>query len=751
MLGKGWFPSEFGGQDRYYRQLLEQLPEARGIVVGPADDARARVIAVSSQSAPLAARLLAFARATRREAGCADLIDTHFALYTILPALSGALRQKPLMVHFHGPWADEDIAAGDASRRRHPALRYVERAVYSRARLVVTLSGASRRMLIERYGVSPWNTAVLAPGVDLERFSVGDRAQARARLGLEPDSFVVCCARRLTPQAGLDVLIEAWAQVLEADPRARLLIAGDGELRGALERQIREHSQGHSVTMLGRVADEDLVALYRASDVNVVPSLSFGGFGLVVLEAAACGTPSIVTSVGGLPEAIAGLGQDLVVPAASAAALGARLRSAKEGRLPARNETRAWAETHGWEQVAEMHRRVFERVVSSRRAPSKLRVVYLDHVAQLSGGELALLRLLNALTDVDAHVILAEEGDLVARLLQAGISVEVLPMRGRTRHLRKDSVRPGRLPLRAALDTISYTLRLARHLRRLRPDIVHTNSLKSGIYGSIAARLAGSPVVWHVRDRIDTDYLPRSAVVLVRALTRHLADVVISNSRATRRTLNPRDRSLVVPSVVGLPTSGPEPSKNDGPLVVGIVGRLAPWKGQDVFLRAFAQAFPQGRQRAVIVGAALFGDAEIAYGDSLQELAEQLGVTSRVEFRGHREDVLRELRSMDVLVHASITPEPFGQVVIEGMSVQLPVVASRGGGPEEIITDGVDGLLYPRGDVAALAEILVRLEAEPQLRTKLGRAGAQRARDFAPAAIAAEIMRAYGLARRGIS
>jgi glycosyltransferase involved in cell wall biosynthesis len=106
---------------------------------------------------------------------------------------------------------------------------------------------------------------------------------------------------------------------------------------------------------------------------------------------------------------------------------------------------------------------------------------------------------------------------------------------------------------------------------------------------------------------------------------------------------------------------------------------------------------------------------------------------------------------MDVLVHASITPEPFGQVVIEGMSVQLPVVASRGGGPEEIITDGVDGLLYPRGDVAALAEILVRLEAEPQLRTKLGRAGAQRARDFAPAAIAAEIMRAYGLARRGIS
>jgi hypothetical protein len=79
----------------------------------------------------------------------------------------------------------------------------------------------------------------------------------------------------------------------------------------------------------------------------------------------------------------------------------------------------------------------------------KPRVVYVDHVAQLSGGELALLRLLQVLADVEAHVILAEEGPLVARLRQAGISVEVLPMRGRTRQLRKDSVRAGRLPLRA--------------------------------------------------------------------------------------------------------------------------------------------------------------------------------------------------------------------------------------------------------------------------------------------------------------
>jgi glycosyltransferase involved in cell wall biosynthesis len=747
MLGKGWFPAELGGLDRYYRQLLEQLPEARGVVVGPADDPGSGVTVVSKHSAALPVRLVAFTRAARREGRDADLIDAHFALYAFLPLLIGGMRRTPLLVHFQGPWAEENVSAGDASRWRRGSRRRLERAVYSRARLVVTLTGAFRRLLIERYGVSPWNTAVLAPGVDLERFSIGDRAAARARFALAPGAFVVCCARRLVPRMGLDVLIEAWVRQLGADSSARLLIAGDGELREELQDQITARSLEDSVTLLGRVSDEELLALYRAADVNVVPSVAFEGFGLVLLEAAACGTPSIVTRAGGLPEAIAGLGEDLIVPPADVGALAERLTRASRGELPSRELTRAWAERHSWERVANAHRKLFERVASRDSGAShKRRVVYLDHTSQLSGGELALMRLLEALTQVEAHVILAEEGPLVDRLLQAGISVEVLPMAGRTRQLRKDSVHPRRLPLLAASDTLTYSLRLAWRLRRLRPDLVHTNTLKSGIYGAVAARLAGAPVVWQLHDRIDVDYLPRPAVFLVRALTRHLADLVISNSEATKQTLSPRARSIVVPPVVGLVGPGREPSASGVPLVVGMVGRLAPWKGQDIFLRAFAQAFAGGQQRAVIVGAALFGEAETAYADGLRRLSEELGVDHRVEFRGHRDDVAGEMRSMDILVHASTIPEPFGQVVIEGMSARLPVVASRSGGPEAIITDGVDGLLFPPGDVAALARTLAQLEAEPQRRAQLGHAGEHRAREFSPDFVAEQIMRAYEMA-----
>jgi glycosyltransferase involved in cell wall biosynthesis len=750
MLGKGWFPSQLGGLDRYYRDLLERLPEARGVVVGPVEDASSRVVAASEHSARLPVRLLAFARAARRQGAHADLVDAHFAFYALLPLITGILRKKPLLVHFHGPWADENMSVGDGSRLRYRVRRRLERLVYRRAQRIVTLTGAFRRVLVERYGVSPWKTEVLAPGVDLERFSVGDRLSARARFGLDPDAFVVCCARRLVPRMGIDVLLDAWSRGLRDDRRARLLLAGDGELRDELAQLIEARALTNSVTLLGRVNEGVLVELYKAADVNVVPSISHEGFGLVVLEAAACGTPSIVTRAGGLPEAIAGLGPDLTVPIADAERLAERLVLAQRGELPTRSHTRIWAEAHGWERVVDAHRMLFERVsLEEGTPPRKLRVVYLDHVAQLSGGELALLRLLTVLSGVEAHVILAEDGPLVDRLLQAGISVEVMPLAHRTRALRKDSVQPGGFPPQAGFDTIVYSLRLARRLRQLRPDAVHANSLKSGVYGSIAGRMARVPVLWHVRDRIEPDYLPPPAVTFVRFLTRHLPTVVVCNSEATKRTLRPSERAVVISMVdLVVPNGKTRQARQAGPLVVGIIGRLAPWKGQDVFLHAFARAFPAGKALAVVVGAPLFGEEEEAYADSLHRLANDLGIENRVDFRGHRDDIAQELHEMDILVHASTIPEPFGQVVIEGMSACLPVVASRDGGPEEIITDGVDGLLHPRGDVSALAQILERLGGDPELRDRLGRAAAQRAKDFAPDAVAQKVMETYKLALR---
>ena len=111
------------------------------------------------------------------------------------------------------------------------------------------------------------------------------------------------------------------------------------------------------------------------------------------------------------------------------------------------------------------------------------------------------------------------------------------------------------------------------------------------------------------------------------------------------------------------------------------------------------------------MGAALFGED----GDEaeLRALADRLGIADRVEFRGFRSDVATELERLDVFVHASVVPEPFGQVILEAMAAGVPAVAAAGGGASEIATDGESALLHPPGDVEALAQALRQAGGRP--------------------------------------
>jgi glycosyltransferase involved in cell wall biosynthesis len=747
LLGSEWWSDQPGGLPRYLAELFGALRgiglRPRATVAGPALDAPVGVSAGGHFARFFPVRLGKFALAAARSARGVDVVDAHFAFYAFLPVVLGPLRRLPLVVHFQGPWAQESRVEGDGSRLRLAVKRGVEGAVYRRAGSVVVLSDAFKRVLVEHYGVAPWLVTVVAPGVDLERFAPGDRLAARHRLGLAPEAAVVVAVRRLVPRTGVDVLVEAWAKVAPMATGAVLLIVGDGPERDGLGALARRLGVAGSVRFLGGVDDATVVDCYRAGDLSVVPSLALEGFGLVVTESLACGTPAIVSDAGGLPEAVRGLDPSVVVAAGDRDALAARLAGALDGTdpLPDRDRCRSHATAFGWPAVARRHRDIYA-AAARPGGPRKLRVVYVDHCAQLSGGELALLRLLPALVDVDAHVILGEHGPLVDRLRQAGVSVEVMELAAATRGLHRDRVQPGRLPVAATLHAAVATVRLAARLRRLRPDIVHTNSLKAALYGGVAGRLASVPVVWHIRDRIADDYLPPAARRLVHAAGRFLPSAVVANSAATLATLGAHmPPAAVIPSPVS-PAGPARPPRGDGrPLRVGIVGRLAPWKGQGLFLDAFAAAFPDGPEVAVVVGAALFG--EDGHQGELEARAERLGLGARVEFRGFRHDVAGELARLDVLVHASTIPEPFGQVVVEGMAAGLAVVAADAGGPAEVVTDGVDGLLYPMGDAEALAARLRRLAADPAWRRRLGARARVTGADYTAERIAPRVMAAY--------
>ena len=116
-------------------------------------------------------------------------------------------------------------------------------------------------------------------------------------------------------------------------------------------------------------------------------------------------------------------------------------------------------------------------------------------------------------------------------------------------------------------------------------------------------------------------------------------------------------------------------------------------------------------------------DRDSGYTAELHCLASELGLAQRVHFEGFRDDVGAVMRSLDVVTHCSTDPEPFGRVVVEGMACARPVVAAAAGGVTEIINDGVDGLLYPMGDVRALSAAILRLLDDEELRLNLGAAG----------------------------
>lgn len=358
----------------------------------------------------------------------------------------------------------------------------------------------------------------------------------------------------------------------------------------------------------------------------------------------------------------------------------------------------------------------------------RLRVAYIGHSAAMSGAEIALLRLLDAQTEVEPIVLLGEEGPLVDALRERGIRVEVHQLPLRTANVERGAVDVRRLPIRAATGVAAYTLRLAARLRALAPDLVHTNSMKAHLYGGVAARLARTPQIWHARDRAAPDYLPAQAVRLVRLAARTLPAAVIANSQATLNTY-PGARNGHVVYDAALPhrrRSTPPPA----PLLIGVVGRLAPWKGQHVFLRAFAAAFGGGQTYGVLIGGALFG--EDGYASELRDLADSLGIADRVEFTGHVDDVAAQLDRLHVLVHCSTIPEPFGQVVIEGMAAGLPVIAADAGGPAEIIDHGRTGVLVPPNDVEALAVALERLAGDRKTRQSAGNAATAASGRYSP-------------------
>jgi glycosyltransferase involved in cell wall biosynthesis len=298
------------------------------------------------------------------------------------------------------------------------------------------------------------------------------------------------------------------------------------------------------------------------------------------------------------------------------------------------------------------------------------------------------------------------------------MSTEVIP----TGRLRRPDV------------TVRTIWRLAALLRRRRPDLLLNWNAKTQLYGAPAAALVGigDRIVWWQHLTPEGHWMDRLATLMPA-----MAIGCWSNaSQAAQAAISPRRPSFVVNPGIDVDKArdgAPAPLKAQleiplDRLVVGIVGRLQPWKGQDRFLGALGELRRRGRDvHGLIVGGDAYGLSP-EYPAELEKLIQQLELSDFVTMTGQVPDADPYFRVMDVAVNAS-EGEPFGIVLLEAMAVGVPVVAVAEGGPVDIIKPGVSGELAETGAPGALADAIDVLLSDPVHRAAVAAEGRRRCND----------------------
>jgi glycosyltransferase involved in cell wall biosynthesis len=383
-----------------------------------------------------------------------------------------------------------------------------------------------------------------------------------------------------------------------------------------------------------------------------------------------------------------------------------------------------------------------------------IRVLFVDHEPRLSGGQQDLVDLVESLDParVEVHVALPASGPLEERLAAAGARIHHVEIDPELRHLSRWVItRRPHVALRYLGAFAGATRRLGRLVREVRPDVVHTNSMKAHLLAIAPVRRRRIPLVWHVRDILQPGWMRRGFVAAgglfatrIVVLSRVTGEQFASSRRATRKVRVVYnglhlDRYRGVAAARWRRRLG----ASGGEVIVGMVGQIAHWKGQDVFIDAagkLAGRYPDAR--FAIVGECLFPENEDTYSWKIRERAKELGLGGRMVFTGWSDQIGATMNAIDVLVHASRLPEPFGRVIVEGMAAGKPVVASRAGAGPEIVTEGSGRLVDP-GDPDALAEALDDLVGDAYTRLSVGKAAAEAAKRFDISQTARGVMGVY--------
>lgn len=358
--------------------------------------------------------------------------------------------------------------------------------------------------------------------------------------------------------------------------------------------------------------------------------------------------------------------------------------------------------------------------------PIPIPILFVDHAPALGGAEHSLLLILRHLDRAkwEAHVA-GVPGRVLEEATNLNLPTHPLPLN----RLRRSPLAP--------IDWWRGVRAVAKTARAINAQAMIANTVRAAFYTAPAATLTRTPFIWHMRDFWLGESKPRypNLDLWLKGLLVLQTKRVITNSRAVAQKLPRNRKAKVIHNALDVtqfdPATSGEPFRQAhdipaGVPLVGMVGRLRPWKGQRTFLEVAAhvsQWLPEAH--FAVVGGSVFGVAD-GYMQELEKMVEEMGLSGRVAFTGQLDDVRPALSAFDVFVHPG-EPEPFGLVNIEAMAMGKPVVAFAYGALPEILVDKETGFLIPAGDTSAMTQAIVHLLRQPQLRTQLGQSARRHA------------------------
>lgn len=360
-----------------------------------------------------------------------------------------------------------------------------------------------------------------------------------------------------------------------------------------------------------------------------------------------------------------------------------------------------------------------------------MRLLFFNAVGAIGGAERVLLTMIESLRKLDRQMeiflIVGTHGALIEAAEALGATVVCLPLPQSISRFGDSGARSHflkfKLLLKAGLALpkfLSYRKQLYRLIQRIQPDLIHSNSIKTHLLLAALPRMQSS-IVWHIHDF----YQSRPVVARILQWAQSSAIRAIAVSNAVAKDAKSLLLRLPIEVIYNAVPPCPIQSTARSTIQIGLVATFARWKGHDVFLQAASQVvreLPEASVQFLIVGAPIYQTQGSQFSIAeLQAEVQRLKLDRAVRFVGFQSDPAVIYDSLDIVVHASTQPEPFGLVIAEAMSFGKAVIVSNAGGAAELVTPNYDAIAVLPKDVNAIAQAMIDLIQNPGERERLGR------------------------------